>query len=89
MALTKETIVDRIEVLEDGQIQIRTATRILEDGVLLSNSFHRKVLAPLDDVSGENSKVQAIANATWTQEVKDAYQAKIDAAAARELTGQP
>ena len=80
MALTKENIVDRIEVLEDGQIQIRTAIRILEDGVVLSNSFHRKVLAPLDDVSGEATKVQAIANATWTQEVKDAYQAKLDAA---------
>jgi len=80
MSLTKETIVDKIEVLEDGQIQIRTATRILEDSVMLSNSFHRKVLAPLDDVSGETAKVQAIANATWTQEVKDAYQAKLDAA---------
>ena len=86
MALTKETIVDKIEVLEDGQIQIRTATRILEDGVVLSNSFHRKVLAPLDDVSGETAKVQAIANATWTQEVKDAYQAKLDAAEERELS---
>ena len=84
MALTKETVVDKLEVLEDGKIQMRTETRILEDGNVLSRSFHRKLLAPLDDVSSENSKVQAICNATWTQEVKDAYQAKIDALVAKE-----
>ena len=84
MALTKEAVIDKMEVLEDGQISIRTANRILEDGVVISQSYHRKVLAPLDDISGEDAKVQAIANAHWTQEVKDAYQAKLDAAAARE-----
>jgi hypothetical protein len=89
MALTKETIVDRMEVFEDGQISIRTANRILEDGEIISQSYHRKTIAPLDDVSGEDAKVQAVANANWTQEVKDAYQAKLDAAKERELTGQP
>ena len=46
MALTKETVVDKIEVLEMGQVQVRTATRVLEDGVQLSSSFHRHVLEP-------------------------------------------
>jgi len=88
MALTKEIIVDKIEVLEKGQVQVRTATRVLEDGTQLSSSFHRHVLAPstkIDgswgdtDISGEDARVQAIANATWTAEVKTAYQEQQDA----------
>jgi|TARA_R100001530_G_scaffold110613_1_gene77876 predicted component of type VI protein secretion system len=86
MALTKEAVIDKMEVLEDGQISIRTANRILEDGVVISQSYHRKTIAPLDDISGESAKVQATANANWTQEVKDAYQAKLDAAEERELS---
>ncbi len=84
MALTKETIVDKIEVLEKGQVQVRTATRVLEDGVALSSSFHRHVLAPGDDLSGQDAKVSAIATATWTSEVVTAYEEMI-AAAAQEL----
>ena len=88
MALTKETVVDKIEVLEKGQVQVRTATRVLEDGVQLSSSYHRHVLSPSTkngdtwgdtDISGEDARVQAIANATWTAEVKTAYQDKMDA----------
>ena len=88
MALTKETVVDKIEVLEMGQVQVRTATRVLEDGVQLSSSFHRHVVVPSTksgdtwadtDISGEDARVQAVANATWTDSVKTAYQAMIDA----------
>ena len=88
MALTKETIVDKIEVLEMGQVQVRTATRILEDGTQLSSSFHRHVVNPSvktgdtwgdTDISGEDARVQAVANATWTAEVKTAYQNMVDA----------
>ena len=82
MALTKEIIVDKIEVLELGQVQVRTATRVLEDGVALSSSFHRHVLAPGDDLSGQDAKVSAIATATWTPEVVTAYEEMI---AAQEL----
>ena len=90
MALTKEIVVDKIEVLELGQVQVRTATRVLEDGVQLSQAFHRKVLEPstkkIDswgdaDISGEDARVQAIANATWTAEVKTAFQEQQDAQA--------
>ena len=88
MALTKETIVDKIEVLEKGQVQVRTATRVLEDGTQLSSSFHRHVVVPSvktddvwgdTDISGEDARVQAIATATWTAEVKTAYQDMVDA----------
>ena len=79
MALTKETIVDKIEVLEMGQVQVRTATRVLEDGTQLSQSFHRHVLVPGDDLSGQDAKVVAIATATWTPEVVTAYEEMIAA----------
>ncbi len=82
MALTKETVVDKIEVLEMGQVQVRTATRVLEDGVVLSSSFHRHVLAPGDDLTEQDAKVAAIATATWTPEVVTAYEEMI---AAQEL----
>jgi hypothetical protein len=88
MALTKETVVDKIEVLEMGQVQVRTATRVKEDGAVLSSSFQRHVVMPSTksgdtwadtDISGEDARVQAVANATWTDSVKTAYQAMIDA----------
>ena len=89
MALTKEIVVDKIEVLEMGEIQVRTATKIKEDGKELSSSFHRHVLEPSTknesnawvdtDISGEDARVQAIANATWTESVKTAYQNMVDA----------
>ena len=90
MALTKETVVDKIEVLEMGQVQVRTATRVKEDGAVLSSSFHRHVVEPSTkasgswadtDISGEDARVQAIATATWTSAVKTAYQEMIDAQA--------
>ena len=73
MALTKETVVDKIEVLENGTLQVRSATRVLEDGEVLSSSFHRHVLAPGEDTSNEDAKVVSIATATWTTEVVTAY----------------
>ena len=77
MALTKETVADKIEVLEKGQVQVRTATRVLEDGTVLSSSFHRHVLAPNDDLTDQDPKVVAIANAVWTDEVVSAYEAQM------------
>ena len=74
MALTKEVAIDKIEVMELGQIQVRQITRIMEDGNELSSSFHRWMFNPGDDMSAQPVKVQAIANATWTAEVVAAYQ---------------
>lgn len=69
MALNKTIVVDRIEVLQRGQIQVRTATVIDEDGTELSRSFHRHILNPGADTSGEAQRVQDIATATWTAQV--------------------
>ena len=80
MALEKQTVVDKIEVLESGCVQVRTATRIVEDGVQLSQSYHRNVVAPGDDYSTQDARVQAICAATHTAEVIAAYQAAIEAA---------
>ena len=74
MALSKTVLVDKIEILEMGQIQVRTATCISEDGVELSRSFHRQVLAPGDNTSGQDARVIAVANATWTDEVVAAWE---------------
>ena len=81
MALEKQTVTGQIEVGELGTIGLRTDTVVLDDGVELNRSFHRKVLAPGDDVSGEDAKVQAVANAVWTDEVVAAYVAAQAAAA--------
>ena len=83
MALTKTVKVDKIEIVGDYKhVQVRTATVIEEDGVEISRSFHRHVVSPLDDTSGETAEVQAICTAMHTQEVRDAYQAHLDAQAA-------
>ena len=81
MALIKEVVIDKIEVLESGVIQVRQATRILEDGVVLSTSYHRHVLQPGDDLGKEDPKVAAAAGAVWTPEVIAAYKASLAAAA--------
>jgi len=74
MALEKQVAIDKIEVLENGSIQVRQITRIVEDGEELSASYHRWALVPGDDLAGQDPKVVAIANAIWTQEVIAAYQ---------------
>lgn len=82
MALTKETKVDKIEIVGDYKhVQVRTATVVSEDGVELSRSYHRHVVSPLEDASGETAEVQAICTAMHTDEVKAAYQAHLDAQA--------
>jgi len=86
MALTKEQVVDKIETLENGTIQVRTATRVLEDGAVLSSAFHRHVLHPGQDLTDQDPKVVAIANAVWTDEVVTAYEAMIAAQEAEMAT---
>jgi len=75
MALTKEVVVDKIEIVGDFKmVQVRTATRFIEDGVVESAKFHRHVVAPDADISGETQEVQDVCNAVHTDEVKAAYQ---------------
>jgi hypothetical protein len=75
MALEKVISVDLIEVVENGAIQVRTKTAIKEDGVEISSKFHRHVVAPGDDYSKQNARVQAICAATHTAAVVAAYKA--------------
>jgi hypothetical protein len=79
MALEKQVVVDKIEVVETGHVQVRTATRIVEDGKVISSSYHRHVVAPGQDYSNEDARVQAICQATHTAEVIAAYQAQQEA----------
>ena len=73
--LEKVISVDLIEVVENGCLQVRTKTAIKEDGVEISSKFHRHVVAPGADISGEDAKVQAIAASIHTASVIAAYQA--------------
>ena len=76
MAIIKEEIISKIEVIGDYKaVQIATDTVIKEDGVELSRSRHRKVVHPDQDITGEDAEVQAVCNAVWTQDVKDAWTA--------------
>ena len=77
MALIEKTIIDKIELIENNSIQVRTATIIEKDGVELTRTFHRHVVAPGADITNEDPKVQAIANAIWTEEIIAAYSASI------------
>ena len=77
MALTKEVKIDKIEIVgEYKAVQCREATIISENSVELSRSFHRHVLHPDSDISGESQEVQAICNAVWTDAVKLAWENK-------------
>jgi hypothetical protein len=73
--LEKTQIVDRIEVVENGCVQVRTKTTIIEDGKQISGTFHRHVVAPGDDYSAEDARVQSICAATHTADVIAAYKA--------------
>jgi hypothetical protein len=74
MALIERQLVDLVELVQSNHIQVRTANIIERDGVEVTRTFHRHVLSPGADVTNEDPKVQAIANAVWTEEVIAAYQ---------------
>jgi hypothetical protein len=74
MALTETISIDQIEIVGDWNIQVRQATVIEKDGVQVARSFHRWVLTPDMDISGQEQKVQDICNVAWTDEVKSAYE---------------
>ena len=80
LALTEERTQDKIEVVGDFKhVQVRTATVIKRDGTEISRGYHRHVVAPNDDITGESTEVQAICAAVHTQAVKDAYAAHLEA----------
>jgi hypothetical protein len=82
MSIEKNISVDLIEVVESGFVQVRTATKIIEDGQEIGRTFHRHIVSPGDDYSHEDARVQAICAAVHTPEVIEAYQATQAAAKA-------
>lgn len=79
MSLSKEINVDKIEIVENGTVQVRQATKIIEDGNELSKSYHRWTIAPGEDYSGQPDNVKAICAAAHTPAVIAAFQAQIEA----------
>jgi len=78
--LTEESFADKVEIVGDfSHVQVRVATVIKRDGEEISRSFHRHVVAPGDDYSAEDAKVQAVCAAVHTQDVIDAYAAHMEA----------
>ena len=75
MSLTKQTVIDQITVTENGIVLYREATRIMEDGNQISQTYHRSSLTPGQDLTGVPANVVAICNTVWTPEVIAAYQA--------------
>jgi len=73
--ITKTIGIDKIEVLENGVVQIRQVTKIIEDGAELSRSFHRWALSPGQNIADQDPRVQAICNAVWTPEIVAAFEA--------------
>jgi hypothetical protein len=84
MALTKTTTVDQITVTENGIVLYREATRIMEDGNQISQTYHRTSLTPGQSLTGQPANVVAICNAAWTTEVIAAYQEQVAAQQAGE-----
>jgi urease accessory protein UreE len=78
MALEEVSVIDKIEVLELGGIQVRRKDKVLKDGVEIAATFHRHVVNPGDDLTNEDPKVIAVAEAIWTEEVIAAYQAHLE-----------
>ena len=78
MSLTKTTAVDQITVTENGIVLYREATRIMEDGNQISQTYHRSSLSPAQDLTGQPANVVAICNVAWTPEVIAAYKAQVE-----------
>jgi hypothetical protein len=76
MSLTKTTTVDQITVTKNGIVLYREATRIMEDGNQISQTYHRSSLTPTQDLTDVPANVVAICNTAWTAEVVAAYQAE-------------
>ena len=79
MSITKTTVVDQTTVTENGIVLYREATRIMEDGDQIAQTYHRTSLTPAQDLTGQPANVVAICNAAWTAEVVAAYQAQVAA----------
>lgn len=76
MSLEKEIVIDKIEIVENGTVQVRQATRIVEDGKVLSQSFHRWAIMPGQDYSDQPEQVRVICESTHTPEVIENFKSQ-------------
>jgi hypothetical protein len=76
--LEKKESYSKIEALESGHVQLRKTTTVLDDGQVLSQSHHRSVVSPLNDISDLPDNVQAVCNAFWTDEIKAKFEVADD-----------
>jgi hypothetical protein len=76
MALSEVKVIDKIEIVENGSVQVREITRIMKDGEEIAKTYHRWVLAPEADLTGQPANVVAICNIAWTPEIIAAYKAQ-------------
>ena len=83
MALSEVKVIDKIEVTENGVVQIREATRIVKDGEVIAQTYHRSTIAPGQDYSDQDAKVKAICQVAHTDAVIAAYEAAQAAALER------
>ena len=79
MALTEQSVIDSINIREDGQMEIRRADKIFKNGVEVAKTYHRHVLVPGDKLTGQNARVSAVAKAVWTPKVVAAHKAEVAA----------
>jgi len=86
MALSEVKVIDKIEVVENGILQVREATKIIKDGEEIAKTYHRWSFAPGSDVTEMPANVQAIAAAAWTPEVISAYEEQLAQQAAARLS---
>lgn len=89
MALTKEQSIDKIEIGKNGTVQVRQATQIVENGNVLTTTYHRWTLEPGQDISEFDDRVKSVCNAVWTPEVIAAYEQQKSASLAAVAPAQP
>jgi hypothetical protein len=77
MSFSEQSIVDKIEVVQNGTIHVRTTTNILKNDVVVASNVSRKSFPPGSDISGQDEKIQTIAASLWTQELIDAYNEQV------------
>ncbi len=70
---TEQSVIDSIEILEDGRLQVRRSDRVLKNGLVIAQTYHRHVLEPGQDIKAEDSKVAKVAAAVWTRDVIDKF----------------
>lgn len=85
MSISKEVVIDKIEIIENGTVQVRTTTKLVEDGNIVGVSSHRHVIVPGADYSQEDPKVREVCAVTHTRDTIAAYQTALKRAAARNI----